>query len=337
MPSKSPERRSNSPLETKNLRSRNVPALQNIRIKRRRSIRDNSPYANSEDDNNENNFSPSSKTKAEKLYPDISPLKNSNNSESDDEIHFKFDEKIIERQKTPAVEKESSTFNPWSLLIVLAIVIALIAGYKVMQKGVNGTSLKSQSNTVDCSQFITLEKRFPNQDHKLFKALKTGIESIYNRDQSKNSVFTFFSTDQQLLNAFTSEIVKITRKCINQTYDPINLTNIDLNRERFQKDYTLVINDFKEELTKRSIMIINNVDRISSKVVPSLHAFADTYNPLVAKSLIYMTVKVPQEPEGKHINYIHKHLQEQWIDLDYNIREPLITRFLDQTFFLYPV
>lgn len=174
---------------------------------------------------------------------------------------------------------------------------------------------------------MSLENKFKNQDKKLFKSLKSGIEGMYNRTPQVPSVFTFFSTDDNAIDTLLKEVVKIAKACIKQTHDPINLTIADLASSNF-------IERYKDELIKRKIMIIEHVDLMPTSTVRLLHSFADTYNPIVSESILYLTVKVPKKPEGKPIDYIQEYLHEKWKDMASNLRDPLITRFLDQTFFI---
>lgn len=83
-------------------------------------------------------------------------------------------------------------------------------------------------------------------------------------------------------------------------------------------------------------MIINNLDEASPEDVSTLHSFCDTENPLVEKSIIFITIKVPHSPTGKPVEYINDYLNDRWSSLAENIRGPLITRMIDQTFFLKP-
>lgn len=286
--------------------------------------REASPYVNTE-----NNRSPNRK---ENLYPDI-----------DDEISDFEDElgnvtPLKNLRKTPVPEKPvaSSSSTSYILVIAFLVILCAITLYSFRPSPSENSPSRFNQNVINCSQFIELDEKFPYQDKKLFKSLKIGIEGTVNKQPAQPSVFAFFSTDQNTLNVFMDEIVKITKLCIQQSNDPINLTNGDLNTQRFFDDHSKLIQDYKEELNKRSIMIVNNVDRLSTKVIPSLHSFTDTYNPLVRKSIIYFTLKVPEKPNGKPVDYIINYLQKEWKELETNIRDPLITRIVDQTFFLTP-
>lgn len=252
------------------------------------------------------------------------------------------DDGIFERDKTPrlhntlsmdserAVLEENQSSKLWIYIIAISVLLIGIALFLFSSKESSSQKpiIKSSSlSSIDCSQFMSLEKKFKNQDKKLFKSLKSGIEGIYNRTPQVPSVFTFFSTDDDAIDKLLKEVVKIAKACIKQHHDPINLTMEDLASSNF-------IARYKDELTKRKIMIIEHVDLMPISTVHLLHSFADTYNPIVSDSILYFTVRVPQKPDGKPIDYIHDYLQEKWKGLASNMRDPLITRFLDQTFFI---
>ena len=231
------------------------------------------------------------------------------------------------RHKTPApvnissAKEETTRKGKYLLIIVVVLIIALFFSRSEKPK-------TNVSEKVNCSELMELKTQFPKQDNKLFKALKAGIEGTFNEKPSEPSVFSLFSTDQNLINNIMDKIIHITMQCINQTHDPIFL-----KKEHFTE--TLVA-DYKDELMKRNIMVINNVDEAPQHVVSSLHSFCDTYNPLVSKSIIFLTIKTPRMPTGKPIEYITEYLNNHWKNLPDNIRGPLITRMLDQTFFLNP-
>lgn len=231
------------------------------------------------------------------------------------------------RHKTPAPikvrpSKETSRSGKYIWVFVVVIVVAVLISRSEKQAETD------HSDKVNCSKFTDLGTRFPKQDRKLFKALRTGIEGTFNGRPPELSVFSLFSTDEELINKIMKEVVKVAMQCINQSHDPI-----DLKKEHLSEK---LVADYKEDLMKRNIMIINNIDEASGAVVSSLHSFCDTYNPLVSKSVIFLTMKVPRTPTGKPVDYITEYLNERWKTLADNIRGPLITRMLDQTFFIRP-
>ncbi|CRK90402.1 CLUMA_CG004016, isoform A [Clunio marinus] len=236
---------------------------------------------------------------------------------------------VTRSRTTESSEKASSSAGGSGLyyyLSVIAGVVGIIIFYNCLTNNQNSNgTIKAKLN---CSQFMDLTKNFPNQDKLLFKSLKIGIEGIVNSDPSKPSVFSIFSTDSALINNLMEEVVKITKQCINQTNDPINLSKDEINEK--------LVTNYKDELSKRTIMIIRDVDKIAPGNVKVLHSFCDTYNPLVEKSIIFLTIHVPGSPKGKPIDYIREHLNDQWESLADNVRNPLITRMLDQTFYLKP-
>lgn len=238
-----------------------------------------------------------------------------------------------ERTPFPAQVETTRKDNSFHLIIIaLIFVIFAVIAYGVFSKQ-SITPLNNKILSIDCSKIMSLNEKYNNQDRKLFKSLQAGIEGI-KRTPQVPSVVTFFSTDENAINAVLRDVIKIAKDCINQKFDPLLLTYEDFNIKEFFKDNSKVITKYKTELEKKTIMVIKEVDLINSTVVGSLHSFADTYNPLVSKSILYLTVKVPNEPSGNKANYIYTYLQNQWKDLASNIRDPLITRFIDQTFYI---
>lgn len=215
-----------------------------------------------------------------------------------------------------------------NMMIAVIVIIFIAFTYVYMSRSPQENVEKVEPQKIDCSKFIALDEKFPNQDKKLFKSLKVGIEGTVNGEPPELSVFALFSTDENLIDKFMQEVVKVAKQCMNQSQDPLSLTNEQLGSQ--------MVEDYKEELTKRNIMIISNIEEASPSAVQSLHAFCDTYNPLVTQSVIFLTIRVPRSPLGKPVDYITEFLNEQWKSLADNIRNPLITRMIDQTFFLYP-
>jgi hypothetical protein len=230
------------------------------------------------------------------------------------------------RHKTPAptqITQGTTMLNQKGFwIIVMIVLVAVVLGCS-FKKSNDGAQIQC-----DCSRLMDLQKDFPNQDKKLFKSLKTGVEATINGKPPEPTVFSIFSTDENVLHKVIDEIIGATLKCINQSGDPLSLNKDQLNDK--------MIDNYKEELVKRKILIINNVNDAPPSTVPALHSFCDTENPLVAKSIIFITMMVPDSPSGKPVEYIHTHLSERWASLADYIREPLIARLLDQTFFLKP-
>jgi hypothetical protein len=228
------------------------------------------------------------------------------------------------RHRTPApplikAPPTKSNANSWIVIVTVVIVAALSAFYYNSPKT---TVIKSKS---DCSLFADLQNSFPDQDHKLFKSLRVGVEGMM---KGEPMVVSLFSTDSSVIKDVMQGVIRATKKCINQSQDPLSLTSQQLGPK--------MVADYKEELSKRSIMIINNVEEASPMSVSSLHSFCDTYNPLVSNSIIFITIKVPAKPQGKPVEYITDFLHQHWKSLPDHVRSPLITRMLDQTFFLKP-
>lgn len=223
----------------------------------------------------------------------------------------------------------------WQFFVVCFLILSVAILCALKSKSAD-TKIEA-STEINCTAFLELAKKFPNVDEKIFKHLQVSTEGLYNRN-GRPSVTAFFSTDQKILDDLTKIVAQTTKKCICQEKEPISLTKLDLHKEKFLIDHTKIISEYKSELAARTIMVVNNLESLSTDILPSFHSFADTYNPLVKKSILFLTFKVPNEPKGKEkpVDYIINYLNEQWNEMADNIRGPLITRLLDQTFYLNP-
>lgn len=225
------------------------------------------------------------------------------------------------RHKTPGpIERRPAKDYKWVWVIVIASLFAILIS----------RSEKSQTNfskKVNCSNLLELKTKFPKLDKKLFNSLKTGIEVTFSGAPPEPSVFSLYSNDGELITNVMKEIIHATMQCINQTQDPLVLKKEQITEK--------LVTQYKDELAKRNLMIIN-INEASGSDISSLHSFCDTYNPLVVKSVIFFTMTIKEAPKGKHIEYVTNYLNQLWMNLSDNIRGPLITRILDQAFYLQP-
>lgn len=227
-----------------------------------------------------------------------------------------------------ATAKQPSNSGGNKLVITVVALLVVIVAIVVFAPSKAPTHLMSQAFKANCSELMELNKKFPNQDKKLFKSLRSGVEATVNHKPPEPTVFSLFSTDESLIDKLMENVVKLTQQCIHQQQDPLILTIDHLSDK--------IITDYEHELRQRNIMIIRDVGEANSETVAALHSICDTENPLVAKSIIFFTLKVPGAPVGKPVDYIFDYLNERWSGLAENIRTPLITRMIDQTFFLKP-
>lgn len=202
-------------------------------------------------------------------------------------------------------DQKSLKSNNW-VLIVIALSAVLVS---LCIKYIPGAAEKER-RIADCSAFLNMHQ-FQNQDNILWKSLKSGIEGTFNSSiKPQPSIFALFSNDKDTMDNIMREIIDITKKCIDSTKEPINLSKTDLSSNELQEDHTKLILKFKGELEKREIMIINDIDKVPITVIPSLHSFCDTFNPLVAKSIIFFTIHVPQVPPGK-VSFLTSELSKE--------------------------
>jgi hypothetical protein len=297
-----PERHSPMPKNYEDLNKE----LDELRYNQRNFNKSLSP-SDARDDNNDYETSENDQS-----YPSVSPTPTK---------HDKF--KQTPRPYTPQYTKDDGqVWRKYIGISFVLIILAIVAGLNLKKTSTE----KSEDVKVDCTQFLNLRNEFPNQNERIFKILKSGVEGV--RDDGEVLVLSMFSTDTRLMANFVKKIVKMTQECLNNTMDPIKLNENEINNEMIEK--------YKENLSERKIMILNNVDKAAIDEVHVLHSFCDTYNPLVKPLAIFITMEVSSSPTGKEIDFIHNHLENRWKEIQSNVRDPLITRILDQTFYLKP-
>lgn len=265
--------------------------------------------------------SPSRNQNSPDYLDDLKTTDKDNSFPSDSDSSAIRDKKFqFPRPNTPKSSKNSSTFI--FLGVVISIIIAVVIGSTFYHKSKDTEPIEK----VLCLQFLDLSNDFPNQNEKLFKMLKSGVESV--RNDGDVLVFSLFSTDEKLMSNFVDKVVKLTQSCLNNTMDPIKLNENEIDEE--------MIENYKEKLEDSSIMVLNIIDKAEVGHVSVLHSFCDTYNPVVKPLAIFITIQVSSSPSGKEIDFIQEHLRNRWQGLKSNVRDPLITRILDQTYYLKP-
>jgi flagellar basal body-associated protein FliL len=265
--------------------------------------------------------SPSRNQNSPDYLDDLKTTDKDNSFPSDSDSSAIRDKKFqFPRPNTPKSSKNSSTFI--FLGVVISIIIAVVIGSTFYHKSKDTEPIEK----VLCLQFLDLSNDFPNQNEKLFKMLKSGVESV--RNDGDVLVFSLFSTDEKLMSNFVDKVVKLTQSCLNNTMDPIKLNENEIDEE--------MIENYKEKLEDSSIMVLNNIDKAEVGHVSVLHSFFDAYNPVVKPLAIFITIQVSSSPSGKEIDFIQEHLRNRWQGLKSNVRDPLITRILDQTYYLKP-
>lgn len=233
----------------------------------------------------------------------------------------------LEAQKIPPKEKKSPNLN-WTykeVSFIVAVLIAILVGFFITFSE-SETSSESEPN-FDCPQLSELWLEFPEMPKRLFKSLRSGVESF---QEGETSVFSFFSTDEKIMKDLMNRVVGLTQNCLQSQHDPVRLGANDISRQR--------IEDYRNRLNRSSIMVIDNLNRAPVDEVPVLHSVCDTENPLVKPSVIFITMKVSSAPGNgvKHVDFIINYLNSIWGTLTENVRTPLIARIVDQTFFVKP-
>lgn len=121
------------------------------------------------------------------------------------------------------------------------------------------------------------------------------MEGIF-REPAQPGVYIFASQDQHTMDLIMNQIIKVTTDCFNSTSKPIQVTSSSLSSSRYMSDHTKIIEDFKPKLETSGILVVHDLNKVSTKVVPGFHSICDTINPLVRKSIIFFTMIIPSIP-----------------------------------------
>lgn len=175
-----------------------------------------------------------------------------------------------------------------------------------------------------------LQTAFPRQLQITWDALESGIEDI--TKENKPSVFLILHNDstKKVTDNLLAEVARYASCRLNNDCStvPIHFTNDDLNTVKARTDYGYVIDRYKLELEKKSIMIVKDLNKIPGQVAQAFHSLCDEFTPLVPRTLYLFTINI----ENVKYNYssdlelVEKILKNNWSDLDDDIFYPLITR-----------
>ncbi|KAF5285402.1 hypothetical protein FQA39_LY16656 [Lamprigera yunnana] len=228
--------------------------------------------------------------------------------------------------KTPVdLISESRKSNQSSLEKIqlwLGIISFVVAAFMIMKLTTSDTKVNS------CS-FVEIQQNFSTQTPYTWEALESGIKDI--KQFNKPSVFIFLY-DEDASKAVDLLIQSLSRyaSCVlneDENIKPIMLTSTNLNTIQARSDYGLIIEKYKPELEKRSIMIVKNLDNVSGEVAQAFHTICDEFTPLVNKALIIFTIQTGNLTSSKtEYQIVEDILKKSWKDLDDDIFYPLITR-----------
>jgi hypothetical protein len=212
---------------------------------------------------------------------------------------------------------------------VIGLILLVLA---VWSQKSNSTTNLPESTIKHCEGFHDLSTKYPTYDQDMFLMLKFGVEDLLNKDPCRPSVFLFVHDGE--IRSFIHRVAALSVECLKTT-SPIELTSQDFKNPEMKKDYGFALAKYKLPLQKSSVMVVYDLDDVPAITAQAFHTICDTYNPLVEKAIILMTLKVSQSQINatENANEIAETMLKQgWTDLADDKLGPLIARVTDQVF-----
>ncbi|XP_037043075.1 uncharacterized protein LOC119079351 [Bradysia coprophila] len=217
---------------------------------------------------------------------------------------------------------------------VVVVMLAAVYFYLTNHSQIGGDMKRPP---LRCS-FEQSVRDFPKQDKMLWKSLEHGVESVLNNIPTKPSIFLLAYEDIPTANKITRSIVERATDCMDSKVNALVLSSDDLAHHEMKTDYGVVITKFKNQLEKSGVMLVHDLNKVPSKVAPAFHVFCDGLNPLVDRSIIFLTMQLTDNSHSSsYANTLHlveNYLRSNWSDMENFILDPLIARVTDQVFVL---
>lgn len=239
----------------------------------------------------------------------------------------------IQKKITQPGKQESSSPFLWFLVV---IIIIGLAAYTIFQS-LNKNDRAASEPRIRCS-FEVAQREFPNQNSILWKSLEHGVENVLNDIPTSPSIFLLAYQDVNSANRITRSIVKRTTECMQSTVNALELSPADLESNEMKLDYGVVIAKYRNQLAKSGVMLVNDLNKVPTEVAPAFHSFCDVQNPLVDRSIIFLTLQLTRQIHSSSntntLLLVESYLRSNWSGLQSFILDPLITRVTDQVFIL---
>jgi len=244
-------------------------------------------------------------------------------------MRLKFKKKITRPEK-----EESSTSSSLKLvLVVLGLVVIVILYYTIYDANNRVTA----EQRIQCS-FKVSEQEFPKQNKILWRSLEHGVEVVLNDIPTQPSIFLLAYEDVDSANRITRSIIKRTTECMKSQVDALELSPSDLESTEMKTDYGVVITKYKNQLRKSGVMLVNDLNKVPTEVAPAFHSFCDVHNPLVDRSIIFLTLQLTRQTHSSSntntLQLVENYLRSNWSALQSFVLEPLITRVTEHVFVL---
>lgn len=232
-------------------------------------------------------------------------------------------------QSEPFEARNNNSSYKYVLLAMVLLVLAVIY-YRYMPAD---DSTKYSTGKRPC-EFDVLQKQFPNQDEKLWKSLKCGIESVLNDNPTKPSIYLLLYRDastEQMIDQITDRAID----CMGTNTRPLKLNKSDFTSAEMEKDYGVAIAKFKPEIVKAGVLLVSDLNLISPIVAQAFHSICDSVSPLVANSVIFLTMHVDDKVSGlNNMEIAENQLKSNWNVLHQDKLQPLLARVTEQVLLL---
>ncbi|XP_034122938.1 uncharacterized protein LOC117580470 isoform X2 [Drosophila guanche] len=173
----------------------------------------------------------------------------------------------------------------------------------------------------------------PKQSEGIWRALQTGIEGLINKRDPRPSVFLFLHQEGEL-KTLIYDIATEASRCFGGPGKPIHMNKDDFVPKN--GDYGFAIEQFKKKLKEGNVFLIVNLNEIPPSSALALHPICDTYNPISADAVIFLTLHTSSTTDtGNSVKLARQTLYELWgTHLQDNELDSLITRVSDQVLHL---
>lgn len=239
------------------------------------------------------------------------------------------------RKESPKVKPECAAGplqnSNSSLLVLSGVILFVIAAVATPML------MPSKSSPVQhCNQFVTvLRPKYPTIDPIMWTTLNVSVNRALYRKPSEPSTFVFLYDSTTVQKSLIEDVIDITSRCFDGT-QPIRLTSADFETPEIAADYGAFLQQYKQPLEERGIMVVQNLDQVPAKAARALFTICDSYGPLVERAVIFFTIDISrrtQDLDQSPTALAEKLLQDQWRSgLRGDTLDPLLVRLTENVF-----
>lgn len=210
-------------------------------------------------------------------------------------------------------DKQDQSSKKTKLLVICFIISLIIAIFKLNEP-------RTQVNIED------LTKKYGLQEEDFWMSFQILISDSIKYNQPKCLVLMYNESTAATLELLLSDLSKYaTCKLTSCTSNPIIIEAHELQRKNAPNDYGEIIRKNKNDLIESGVMVVKNVETVSSQSAMAFQSLCDEYQPVVSKAIILFTLKIDEHPQDKNM-YVEYILREKWSDLTEDSFFPLLAR-----------